>query len=223
VNTLRSWVLCLAVLALASVTALAADKSGISTSKDGRQTYSAKVSGYIPGMLPDAGLKVIYNNISTYPLGRYWCCSGWTISASGSIIGAQFADAMPFTPTSNAHVTKIVVGVGYVTGTNGVTVSLNDDNNGLPGDPIASFDLSNLPTFGTCCVLEIQNYSPGTAVTKGTQYWIVVTTGPNTPDTWDAWNQNDTNETSQTFAFQDNGVWSITSGILGSFAVFGTP
>jgi len=222
VNRLRSLVLCVSVLTFFSMAMFAAGKNQASVSKDGRTTYTTRVSGYLPGIpLNDASVQVIYNTISTYPLARYWCCSGWTISAQGSIIGTQFADAMPFTPSANFNVTKIVVGVGYVTGTNGVTVSLNSDNNGLPGNPIASFDLSNLPAFGSCCVLEIQNGS--VPITKGTQYWIVVTTGPKTSDTWDAWNQNDTNETNQTFAFQQNGVWSLTSGILGSFGVFGTP
>jgi hypothetical protein len=204
-----------------SIPALAVTtQRGVTTSKDGRLTLAppASASHVSPGAeLPDA--LQIYNNLSTYPLGRYWCCSGWTISGPNSLIGETFAAAMPFTPAGNATVTKIVVAVGYVTGTNGVTVSLNSDAGGLPGAALASFDLSGLPQFGTCCTLQLSN--TGVPVTGGTKYWVVVATGDDTLDTWDAWNQNDTNQTNQPFASFNNGVWSPSLGILGGFAVLG--
>lgn len=220
-KTFRNVALCLAVLVLASMTVLAATKDGYTTAKSGRQTIATKAHPVVPSDWADSGTSFIFNNIgSAYPLGRYWCCEGWTISGPDSVIGAQYADAMPFTPAADATVTKIVVAVGYVTGTNGVSVSLNADSNGLPGATLAGFNLSNLPIFGSCCTYEVQGTS--VPVTKGTQYWVVVGTGPLTTDTWDAWNDNDTNETeTQPFAFYSNGVWENTEGILGAFAVVG--
>lgn len=206
-----------------SLTALAASNNGIATSKGGQMTTATRGAvGFVaPTYLPREGETVIYNNLSNYPLGVYWCCSGWTISGPNSPIGATYADAMPFTPAANGKVNKIVVAVGYVTGTNGVTVSLNNDAGGLPGSVIGKFDASNLPAFGSCCVVEMKGGGGGVAVTAGTQYWVVVQTSSKTADTWDAWNENDTNQTIQTFAFDNNGSWGLVSGVLGAFAVLG--
>lgn len=206
-----------------SLTAFAASKNGIVTSNGGRvttATHGASMS-IGSGFQPDAGLSAIYNNFSNYPLGMYWCCQGWTISGPNSLIGATYADAMPFTPATNATATEIAVGVGYVTGTNGVTVSLNADSGNLPGSVIAHFDGAGLPAFGSCCAVIFKSSSKGVALSAGTQYWVVVQTSNNTADTWDAWNDNDTNQTAQPFAFSNNGVWGNTSGILGAFAVLG--
>jgi len=220
---LRRSGLCLIALVL-GVPALAASKDGIATSKDGRQTFASRPSGFVHGADIEAGpgptveRNVIYNNISAYPLGRYWCCTGWTISGPNSPIANTYAAAMPFTPASNATVARILVGVGYVTGTNGATISVNEDNGGLPGNVIQSFDVSGLPPFGTCCTLEVVNAN--IPVSAGTRYWVVVATSNNTSDTWDAWNMNDTNETAQSFAFFNNGIWQAATGILGAFGVF---
>ena len=214
-------VLSLVTLLLFSLSAMAASKNGYTTTQGGRQT-TAPVGHFLPfNFQPDAGEAVIYNNFSNYPLGVYWCCSGWTISGPNSIIQATYADGMPFTPATNATVTKVAVGVGYVTGTNGVTVSLNADAGGIPGAVIGKFDLTGLPNFGSCCVVMSKSSSRGVAVTGGTTYWIVVQTSDNTSDTWDAWNENDTNQTNQAFAFYNNGSWTPTSGVLGAFAVLG--
>lgn len=202
------------------MTVFAGGKNEFSVSKDGRTTYAAKASGYIGGA-PLPALQAISNNISTYPLARYFCCYGNTISAAGSVIGAQYADAVPFTPSANAHITKIIVGVGYVTGTNSVAISINSDNNGIPGNPIVSFDATGLGAFGSCCELSIESGS--LAITKGTPYWLVVSTDQNSSDTWDAWNYNTTDMTSHPFAFQNNGLWTPTSGLLPDYGIFGTP
>jgi len=218
----KKTVLCFVVLAVAltSLTALAATRNGVSTSKDGRQTIATKGHSVAsPSNLPPKA-NFIYNNLSTYPLGRYWCCSGWTISGPTSLIGATYADGMPFTPAANATITNIAVSIGYVTGTNGATVTVNADSGGLPGTVLGSFNLSNMPTFGDCCVYDLVN-AVGVPVTAGTQYWVVVATGADTQDTWAAWSENDTNETAQPFAFYNNGVWEATEGDLGGFAVVG--
>src|SRR5579872_775247 len=218
-RTIRISLLCLAVFV--SLTALAANKNGIVTSKDGMRTIAPKGStGTATHLDPPAGNSFIYNDISSYPLGRYWCCTGYTISGPTSVIGQTFADGMPFTPASNMTVTEVVVGVGYVTGTDAVTVTLNADDNGLPGTALATFQVTNLPTFGSCCTFSVKNL-PGVAVNGGTQYWIVVQPGGS--DTWAAWNDNDTNESAQPFAFysSQNGGWTATEGDIAAYAVLG--
>lgn len=218
-RTIRISLLCLAVFV--SLTALAAEKNGIVTSKDGMITIAPKAGNRTDTrLLPPPGQSFIYNDISSYPLGRYWCCTGYTISGPTSVIGQTFADGMPFTPAANMTVTEVVVAVGYVTGTNAVTVTLNDDDNGLPGTAIATFQATNLPGFGGCCTYSIKQL-PGVSVTGGTQYWIVVQPGAN--DTWAAWTENDTNETLQPFAFysSQNGGWTATEGDIAAYAILG--
>ena len=44
-------------------------------------------------------------------------------------------------------------------------------------DPIKTFDVKTEPTYGSCCTLDVGNDKAGIPVTKGTQYWVAVTTG----------------------------------------------
>ena len=218
-------VLCLAILLIASVTAMGAD-NGISVSKDGRQVTANKPASQMMPLQVDpfSGLTILYSNASSYPLGKYWCCNGWTISGTGSALAFQAADAMPFTPSVNATVTHIGVGVGFVEGDNEVSVSLNADASGLPGAALASFTPTGLPTFGSCCSDEVGSIT-GVPVTAGTQYWVVVQTTTPSSTTFGVWNDNDTNETAQPFAFENSNEgsgWFSTAGILGVFGVAGT-
>jgi len=203
-----------------SVPALAGSRKGITTSKDKRLTFAPPSVRSVPGT-DLTNVKFIYNNISRVELGRYNCCTGYTISGPDSPVGQTFADAMPFTPAVNDTLTRVLVAVGYVTGTNGVTVSVNEDAGGLPGDALQTFEETGLRNFGSCCAVE--TVGANIAVTAGTQYWVVVATGPNTSDTWDAWNLNVTDQAAKPFAFFNNGVWQPANGILAAFAVIGTP
>src|SRR6202789_3504959 len=79
--------LCLAVLALIGVTALAlGSKSKFVTSSDGRLAIATKGPSFVTPRNPksDAGLKTIAGNLSTYPYGTYFCCFGNTIAQEGS-------------------------------------------------------------------------------------------------------------------------------------------
>lgn len=222
-RVVRSSVSCLLLLLIVSLTALAASSKGISTSKDGRRTTASQPASFSNPLRanPLSGLKIIYDNASNYPLGVYWCCSGYTITGSGSAVGTQYADGMSFTPSVNATVTHIGLAVGYVSGDNEIAVSLNADNNGLPGNALGSFTLSSLPAFGDCCSVEVESLT-GVPVTAGTPYWIVVQTTTPTSTTWVVWNDNDTDQTLQPTAYQNAGVWQTSEGIVAAFGVAGT-
>lgn len=217
---LRASALCLIALVF-SIPALAGSRNGITTSKDKRLTFASPSVRSIPG--PDLiAAKIIYNNISRVELGRYNCCTGYTISGPDSPVADTWAHAMPFTPAVNDTIKKVLVAVGYVTGTNGVTVSVNEDAGGLPGNALQTFSLIGLQNFGSCCLVEIAD-AHRIPVAAGTQYWVVVATSDDTSDTWDAWNWNVTDQTAQPYAFFNNGVWQQASGILSAFAVLGQP
>jgi hypothetical protein len=210
----------LAVLTLVGVTALAlGSKNGFTTINGGRMTVAMRGPSkfFIPMERQEPGLKVIYSNLGSGS-SVYNCCTGWTISSVGSIIGGQNWIGEGFTPTANATVTRIRVGVGYVTGTNGVAFALANDSGGLPGTIIRKWTRQNLPTFGTCCTVKAGDDS--IPVTAGTQYWVLVLTGRKTADTWDAFNLD--NSATGPLANNTGSGW-VNQGVnqQGAFAVLG--
>ena len=213
-----SAILCVAVLALASATALAASKNGVTTSKNGRQTIATKPQTKVfqPYVDNDAPASTIFSNLgSAYPLGVYWCCTGGTISGPLSIIGTEYWEAIGFTPSANANVTKIAVAVGYVTGaTTDVILSLTKDSGGVPGAVLKKWKLKSMPSFGSCCVVD-QKGGASIPVTAGTPYWVTVSTESNS-DIWAAWNMNDVDQvTPVPTAYAVGGVWTSYMGYPG--------
>lgn len=220
------------VRALLSLTALillgvfavsAATQNGIITINGGRTTVSTqgrigKVQSRIQPPAP--GLVTIYSDLG--PAGsEYDCCVGWTVSGAQSPVGANIYSAMAFTPNADYSVARIDIAAGYASGPNGVVVTLNDDQGGVPGNIIHTWRLTNLAAFGTCCTLESLQGGSEAVITGGVQYWIVERALRH--DTWDAWNYNDTGATG-TGAQKYNGTWAAFPGsTLGAFAVYGVP
>jgi hypothetical protein len=143
----------------------------------------------------DSGLITIFSNLAAkYPKGQYWCCTGYNVMGSKSGVGEQWM-AAAFTPAADHTVTRIEVAVGYSQqGTNGVVLSLNSDNNGVPGKALKTWNASGLPRFGTCCALLVKSDSSGIPVSAGKQYWVVLSTNSHELDTVDAWNVIDSNQ-----------------------------
>jgi hypothetical protein len=178
-----------------------------------------------PTNIKDSGLVTIFSNLATkYPKGEYWCCTGYNVM--GPAQGEQWM-AAAFTPTADHTVTTIEVAVGYSQqGTNGVVVSLNRDNNGVPGKALKTWNASGLPRFGTCCTLVAKSDSTGIPVSAGKQYWVVLSTNSKEQDTVDAWNVIDTDQvdsaTVATFPGTNNhwNAFQTTPGL--AFAVKGS-
>lgn len=221
---MKYFVLTLAILSIVNTTALAADKHQIIITKNGSQSVVSESSGKVVPSQPGfgAGLTKIYDNFSVYPLGTYWCCYAWSITGTGSGNSYQ-SIGIPFTPSNNATIKTIGVGVGWSGGANEVTVSVNADAAGIPGDSLGSFQVTGMPIEGTCCRLSGKG-NLAIPVTAGIQYWIVVQ--PTTPDssTWADWNWNDTDQvdTFQPYAWNGGGGWNVGSGYPAAFAVLGT-
>lgn len=192
----KKTLLTLTVLALASLTAFAATKDGIVLSKDGRMvTATKRTASVVRNESSDAGLVKIYDSLSIYSKATYWCCSGYTILGPTAVSGSpEIWTAAAFTPSANHTITKVKVAVGLIEGTNGLVLSIYSDASGLPGTALKSWNISNLPNFGSCCVVETRFDTAGLAVTGGTQYWVVLKTGAKDSTAFAAWNVNDTDE-----------------------------
>lgn len=214
-------VVCLAVLTLVGLTAVAlGSKDGVTTINGGTMTvFMRGPSEDFTPMEPDeAGLKTIYSNLGT---GRkvYNDSTSWTIGGAGSPVGQMWV-AEPFTPASDATVTRLKVAVGYVTGTNGVSIALANDKEGVPGKFLKQWFKTGLPNGGTCCVLQVENDVAGIPVKGGVQYWVVVKTSAKTNDTWDDFDFS--NHASSQLATNTGSGW-IKAGYKhqGAFGVFG--
>jgi hypothetical protein len=179
--------------------------NGIIASPDG-VAFATRPSTlhYAQPPIATAGLTKIFDNLSHYPDGVYWCCTSFIISGTKSEFAAQSWIAAPFTPTANLTVSKIVLGLGYVSGKNAVVVTLNSDSAGLPGSELGSTTISGLADFPGCCLVA-QAKGQGVPVSAGQQYWVVVKTNSSNSDTWAGWAFNDTEQVNLTSVAVNSG------------------
>lgn len=161
------------------------------------------------------GAFYIYDNFR--PGNAYNSSTGWTVSGSSSGTGQQFTSAMSFTPTSNAQVTQIDLGLTHVSGWNTATVQLARDSGGIPGTVLGTWTVSGQPSYPSCC--GVTTFSTGLiAVGAGRKYWVVVS-AINGSDTEDAWNWNTTGATGGDF--YDGTTWYMYGNPTGAFDVIG--
>jgi hypothetical protein len=170
-----------------------------------------------------ASLVRIYSDLGTGTT-VYLPNIGWSVSGPGSGAG-QAATATPFTPKGNFNLVLIRVAILTVSGTNGVTLSLNRDDNDSPGTAIRIWNLVNLPQFAGCCKLDQAKLKKPFEVKKGVQYWLVATTDSTTQDANDSWNMNSRSIFGTVAQQINNGPWQVTknSALLPAFSVLGTP
>jgi hypothetical protein len=171
------------------------------------------------------GLVTIFSSLaSKYPKGVYWCCTGYNVMGSNSGAGVQWMGGA-FTPGANHTLTEIEVAVGYSgQGPNGVVISINDDNGGIPGKALKKWSVSGLPVFGTCCTIIVKTDRSGLALGAGKQYWVVLATNSQETDTVDGWNVSDADQIDQaTTASYDGSAWHSFQAAPGvAFAVKGS-
>jgi hypothetical protein len=170
-------------------------------------------------------LVTIFSNLGTTKVA-YDGTGGWIAAGPKDTYTNQQQDvAIPFTPATNATVTRIRVPFQYYGyGKNAGTIALASDASGLPGTVLASHDIANLPVFGIgCCKLHAWALKTGVPVTAGTQYWIVATTDKKSIDSAYVWDYT-WNGVIETIALQDNLTgWSTINFLPGPAAgVFGT-
>jgi PEP-CTERM motif len=168
---------------------------------------------------------------------NYNCCSGWTISGTGSV-GTSFTAANLFTVSGsgNFSVSSFDLGVGYVEGANTFFASIWTDNAGLPGTEVANASWGNLASsqnFGGCCGVVTVSGISGVTLTGGQQYFMLLGPMHTADTTWEAWNWNSQGvnglDLYATTGCQDGGGtgcnWNSngTGNPLGAFDIQGTP
>jgi hypothetical protein len=137
-----------------------------------------------------AALMKIFSNLG--PAETTYTETGYYVAGPASALGESQFIGLPFTPADASHATELEAAISWNSlGANQVNLSLYSDNSGVPGTLLAGpKTVKNLPVFGTCCTLA-KAAIPSTALTAGTQYWIVASTpatgtGDDSEDVWNA-------------------------------------
>jgi len=164
----------------------------------------------------------LYSNLGTGST-VYNCCTGWTISGTGSV-GTSFTSANQFEVTTGGSVSEIDVGVGYVEGANSfyVDVDANSSSN-TPGTVLASFTgLSSSTPFGDCCgLVKITNIT-GLTLNTGTEYWLVIGPTSTSGTTWEAWNFSNSATGLDEYSTNGGSTWNSNgTQSQGAFQIIG--
>jgi hypothetical protein len=164
-------------------------------------------------------LQLIYSNLGT-GTSVYNDTTGYYVTGTTSdILGTDQWIGLPFTPKSASHATAVEAAIGYEDGTERVILAIYSDNAGTPGTLLASGASSTIPTFGTCCQL-VKVKIASTALTAGTQYWLVAmaddTNAPDLTSVWQSTNQNIAGDVSQAgwFTFGANVPAGAVAGTI---------
>lgn len=220
---LRAMLICVGAVTVLAVALPAQVKNpNVGVLQDGRSVYLKPPAYKYKAAAPDAGLVTIYSNLGT----------GDNVynGISGTGILGHFVPGQPlpewignsFVASEDRLVTELQVGVTYVSGPEELVLTLQADDNGLPGEILAIWHSTMLPDFGTCCQLQKAKSSTGIPITKGQTYWVVVRTKLKNMGTWDVWN-NDFDDSVQGPTAVNHGHGWVDGGIQvqGAFGVFG--
>jgi len=212
----------LCLMTFAGIGAVAqASKDGVLTINGGsRALFLAPPSRIIVPATPlPAGVITIYSNLGKGD-------QAYNAISGVGILGKDAGQPLPqwvgiaFTPTADHLVQGIQVGATYVSGTNEVALLLDEDNNGIPGAKLHAWELSNLPVFGSCCILQTSKYKAGVPVKAGAQYWVVLRTMPQGTDTYGVWNDN-YKGLQGTWANNTGQGWHTSYQVLPAVGVYG--
>jgi len=224
-SSISSLLLCVALLTVAPGTFSAQDGQGIIRINGGSMTIALHQNPQkIEQSAEDpASLVTIYSDLGT-GTNVYLSNIGWSVTGP-EVAGGKVDSATPFTPKRDFNLVLVKVAILTVSGTNGVTLSLNHDSSGAPGTAIKTWNLVNLPPFPGCCKLDLARLKKTLRVKKGVQYWLVASTDKATQDASDSWNMNSRSIFGTVGQRFGDGAWQVTknSALLPAFSVLGTP
>lgn len=205
---LGCFLLCLSLVTLVSMTAVAADDTGITLTRDGRLAIAMKAPTTVTPA-PVNPPATISGNLSDFPFGTFFCCFGNTIAGINSALGFEVWVAIPFTPAANMKVHQVEASVGWIVNSEtSFLLGVYNDASGVPGTPLKNFKAVAANQYGACCTLVTEKSKAGISVTGGTQYWLVVSTDDKNHGTFfGAWAFNSTDMRTHPIA-----SWCKTTG-----------
>jgi hypothetical protein len=159
---------------------------------------------------------IIFNTFG--PGDTYDRSTGWTVGFPGTYQDIGQA----FTPAGNTYtLERLVLALGWVTGTNAVDVSLMTAVGGLPGSVLETWHVTNLPSFGTGGPITVDSVLHP-FLEQGTQYFVVSSV-PLGESTWAGWNWNIAGTTGPLAFRQNGGPWSAFTDVQAALRAEGSP
>ncbi len=150
---------------------------------------------------------------------------GWQVSGNGAL-GGSFTAASQFTAAASGGVSRIDIGIGYLSGMNLFNVALYTDDGGLPGNELANWDsLSSQMDIGLCCgVVSLSDIS-GVSLSAGNNYFLVLQPTDINGTAALAWNKNSQNIMGEQLYSTDGGQTWNSNGqqLLGAFDLLSQP
>lgn len=132
-------------------------------------------NGPITASKNPSSMRLLWSNLGPSPTNAYNATTGYYVLGPNNSVGlSEQWIGVPFIPKVNATVEALQVGVQWISGTNSFNVGIYSDNNGTVGTLLASGTGHGAPAFGTCCQ-TVNVTIPSTAISQGSQYWIVAT------------------------------------------------
>jgi hypothetical protein len=199
-----------------------ASRNGVIRINGGRSAILRMAPGQplTPAVLPPSKLVKIYSTLGKGD-NVYSTLSGF------GILGTNTGQMLPemvgngFRPKADHVVTEVQVGATHLQGTNVLVVSLNQDNNGVPGKALHTWHFTDLPAVWSCCKLQTGKYAKGIKVKKGKLYWVVLRPEKQFQDTWDVWADNFAEAQGQYFSNNTGSGWNTSYQVLSAVGVFG--
>jgi hypothetical protein len=140
---------------------------------------------------------------------------GWTVGNDFS--GDNIAVGESFTPSQTGTLSKIVVALQFVAGTNAGTISLRADAGGVPGAVLESFNVGSLPTDdGAFHTPTTVNDALNVPLVAGTTYWVVASASAT--DSL-AWMFSDSATGNHATSFDGGATWFANPDSQGAFRV----
>lgn len=214
--------LSLSWLALALCGGAVAASSDVQVSADGT---TATFVGTAPAALSTVtraqplASKLIYSNFSSSGT-LFDAYSGWVVSGRQSSVERVVSQAMAFSAAKASTLKSVSLALSHFTGTNEYKISINADIDGVPGPILKQLAVTELPSFGSCCVIASTGFG-GLALEADQTYWLVARVPkPQLADSFGVWNFNNTGATGL-MALRSDGGWSRFESTLGAFEVLG--
>ena len=159
----------------------------------------------------------------------YNCCSGSTISSTGSGYSAQ-ASAFTLSGSGLQSLSQIDIAIGQLIAGGGFSVNILTDNNGALGTQVAGASWAalqpaetNFGSVGSGMLTSITGIS-GVTLTGGDTYYLEITPTNPQDNTWYAWNLNNIGLNTDQYATSQGSSWT-DQGLqtAGAFDLLGSP
>jgi hypothetical protein len=180
----------------AAVTSLEPNQAVVGPTRGGAKSMTVQIDRDFA----DAKYLKIFDNLASLPSGKYW--GGALVLIVGGGGSNEFSDnqlGAAFTPSANHTATVIeaaIVNPNLGFGTSGFTLSVNQDDKGVPGKALITAQLPTLPENGRgiCCSYLVGQIPNGLALSGGKQYWVVLNGQNGQPSDAAGWAMNATDE-----------------------------